>query len=97
VDLSRQLAASLWAHKSLREAEAALAGTPLPDRVFATAAGEPIRDDAFPRDVWARISSEPVGSDSDAFDPDVSDLAHPLPDQELRKDAANESADGGKT
>ncbi len=55
VDLSRQLAASLWAHKSLREAEAALAGTPLPDRVFATAAGEPIRDDAFRRDVWARI------------------------------------------
>jgi integrase len=55
VDLSRQLTAGLWAHKSLREAEAALAGTPLPDRVFATAAGETIRDDAFRRDVWARI------------------------------------------
>jgi integrase len=55
VDLSRQLAASLWAHKSLREAEAALAGTPLPGRVFATAAGETIRDDTFRRDVWARI------------------------------------------
>jgi integrase len=55
VDLSRQLAASLWAHKSLREAEAVLAGIPLPDRVFATAAGEPIRDDSFRRDVWARI------------------------------------------
>jgi integrase len=55
VDLSRQLAASLASLKSLREAEAALAGTSVPERVFSTAAGEPIRDDAFRRDVWARI------------------------------------------
>lgn len=55
VDLSRQLAAGLRAHKSLREAEAALAGFPLPERVFSTPEGEPIRDDAFRRDVWARI------------------------------------------
>jgi integrase len=55
VDLSRQLAAGLRAHKSLREAEAALAGNPLPERVFSTPEGEPIRDDAFRRDVWARI------------------------------------------
>jgi len=54
--MSRQLAACLLAHKSLREAEAALAGTAVPERVFATAEGEAIRDDAFRRDVWARPS-----------------------------------------
>jgi integrase len=55
VDLSRQLAATLRNHKSFREAEGALAGTPLPERVFSTPAGGLIRDDAFRRDVWARI------------------------------------------
>jgi len=55
VDMSRQLATSLWAQKSLREAEAALAGFAMPERVFATPKGEPIRDDAFRRDVWAKI------------------------------------------
>jgi integrase len=55
VDMSRQLAATLWAHKSLREAEAVVAGVAVPERVFATPEGEPIRDDAFRRDVWTRI------------------------------------------
>jgi integrase len=55
VDISRQLAASLAAHRSLQGAEAILAGIALPERVFSTPPGEPIRDDSFRRDVWARL------------------------------------------
>jgi integrase len=55
VDMSAQLAAVLRGHRSLQEAEAALRGRPLPDRVFSTAAGQSVADDAFRNNVWAPI------------------------------------------
>ena len=55
VDMSGQLTTALRAHKSLQEAEAALQGHPLPERVFSTPMGHAVADDAFRNNVWAAI------------------------------------------
>jgi integrase len=55
VDMSGQLAAVLRGHKSLQEAEAAIRGHALPERVFSTPGGRAIADDAFRNNVWRPI------------------------------------------
>jgi len=55
VDMSGQLTTALRDHKSLQEAEAALQGHPLPERVFSTPMGHAVADDAFRNNVWAPI------------------------------------------
>jgi len=55
VDMSGQLTTALRDHKSLQEAEAALQGHPLPERVFSTPTGHAVADDAFRNNVWAPI------------------------------------------
>jgi integrase len=55
VDMSRQLAAALAGLRSLQEAEAALAGGAMPERVFSMPTGAPVHDDAFRNNVWAPL------------------------------------------
>lgn len=55
VDISGQLAAALRSHKNLQEAEAALRGHQLPERVFSTPTGHAVADDGFRNNVWAPI------------------------------------------
>jgi integrase len=55
VDMSQQLADVLRGFKTLQEAEAVVAGSALPGRVFSNRAGGPIQEDDFRNNVWAPL------------------------------------------
>ena len=55
VDMSQKLTTVLRGLKSLKESEAVVSGSALPERVFSNAEGNVVRDDGFRNKVWAPL------------------------------------------